>query len=90
MTFVTRIGGLIEAFRPADGPPPQKLGAFFRWCLSGSWPMLWIAGVLSAIAGAMEVVSALFLGWVIDAAIASGAEVFFSQQLWLLVAFVGF
>ncbi|QCO55828.1 ABC transporter ATP-binding protein [Pseudorhodobacter turbinis] len=90
MSIVTRIGGLIEAFRPAEGPPPQTLGAFFRWCLSGSWPMLWIAGVLSAIAGGMEVVSALFLGWVIDAAVETGAEVFFTQHFWLLVAFVGF
>ena len=62
MNIVTRIGGLIEAFRPADGPPPQNLAAFFRWCLSGSWSMLWIAGALSAVAGAMEVISALFLG----------------------------
>lgn len=90
MNITTRIGGLIEAFRPADGAPPQKLGAFFRWCLDGSWPMLWLAGILSAIAGAMEVISALFLGWVIDAALASGAEVFFTEQFWLLVAFVGF
>lgn len=90
MSIVTRIGGLIEAFRPADGPPPQKLGAFFRWCLEGSWPMLWVAGVLSAVAGAMEVISALFLGWVIDAALASGSDVFFTDHFWLLVAFVGF
>jgi ATP-binding cassette subfamily B protein len=90
MNITTRIGGWIEAFRPADGPPPQKLGAFFRWCLEGSWPMLWLAGILSAIAGAMEVVSALFLGWVIDAALTSGADVFFTEQFWLLFAFVGF
>ncbi|WP_050527062.1 ABC transporter ATP-binding protein [Pseudorhodobacter aquimaris] len=90
MSIVTRIGGLIEAFRPADGPPPQTLGAFFRWCLSGSWLMLLLAGVLSAIAGGMEVISALFLGWVIDAAVETGAEVFFTQHFWLLVGFVGF
>jgi ATP-binding cassette subfamily B protein len=90
MSIVTRIGGLIEAFRPAEGPPPQNLGAFFRWCLEGSWPMLWLAGILSSIAGAMEVISALFLGWVIDAALTSGADVFFTEQFWLLVAFVGF
>jgi ATP-binding cassette subfamily B protein len=90
MSIVKRIGGLIEAFRPADGPPPQTLGAFFRWCLEGSWPMLWLAGALSSIAGAMEVISALFLGWVIDAALNTGADVFFADQFWLLVAFVGF
>jgi ATP-binding cassette subfamily B protein len=52
--------------------------------------MLWLAGALSAIAGAMEVISALFLGWVIDAALTSGADVFFTEQFWLLIAFVGF
>ena len=31
---------MIDAFRPADGPPPRKLLAFFRWCLSGAWPGL--------------------------------------------------
>ncbi|MFN3824784.1 MAG: ABC transporter ATP-binding protein [Pseudorhodobacter sp.] len=90
MNLVKRLGGLIDAFRPADGPPPQKLGAFFGWALKGSWPMLWIAGVFSGIAGAMEVVSALFLGWVIDAALDSGAEVFFDRHLWLLIGFIGF
>ncbi|MFT7057560.1 MAG: ATP-binding cassette subfamily B protein [Pseudorhodobacter sp.] len=90
MTLVQRIGGLIDAFRPADGPPPQQLSAFFRWCLRGSWPMLWIAGALSGLAGAMEVVSALFLGWVIDAALSSGTDVFFTQHFWLLLGFVGF
>ncbi|SEM89413.1 ATP-binding cassette, subfamily B [Pseudorhodobacter antarcticus] len=90
MNITTRIGGLIQAFAPADGAPPQQLGPFFRWCLKGSWPMLWVAGALSAIAGAMEVISALFLGWVIDAALTSGADVFFTEQFWLLIAFVGF
>ncbi len=90
MQLTRRIGDLIDAFRPADGPPPQTLGAFFRWSLRGSWPMLWVAAAFSSIAGAMEVVSALFLGWVIDAALASGAEVFFAEHLWLLIAFIGF
>jgi ATP-binding cassette, subfamily B, bacterial len=90
MPLVKRIGGLIDAFRPAEGPPPQQLSAFFKWCLRGSWPMLWIAGALSAVAGAMEVVSALFLGWVIDAALASGPAVFLDQNFWLLIGFIGF
>ncbi|QUJ78073.1 ABC transporter ATP-binding protein [Sulfitobacter albidus] len=48
------------------------------WCLSGAWPALIIAGVLSAGAGALEVGSALFLGWVIDAAVAGGPDAFFT------------
>ena len=90
MTIVKRIGGLIDAFAQAEGPPPQALGAFFRWCLKGSWPMLWLAGALSSLAGAMEVISALFLGWVIDAALASTPSGFFTQNPGLLLGFVGF
>ena len=36
---------LIDPFRPAKGAPPQTLGAFMRWCLSGAWPALIIAAV---------------------------------------------
>lgn len=75
-----KIAGWIDAFRPADGPPPQTLGAFMRWCLSGSWPALWLAAFLSAAAGAMEAGTALILGLVIDAAAALGPEGFFTNQ----------
>ncbi|MFK7745035.1 MAG: ABC transporter ATP-binding protein [Roseobacter sp.] len=72
-----KIAGWIDAFRPAEGPPPQSLGAFMRWCLAGSWPALWLAAFFSAAAGAMEAGTALILGMVIDAAAASGPERFF-------------
>lgn len=90
MKALMRLGGLIEAFSPAKGQPPQVLGAFFRWCLKGAWRYLWLAGAISALAGTMEVVSALILGWVIDAALASGVQGFFGQHAWLLVGFVAF
>ncbi|MEX0339431.1 MAG: ABC transporter ATP-binding protein [Arenibacterium sp.] len=72
-----KIGDLINAFQPADGPPPQTLGAFMGWCLSGSWGALWIAAALSALAGAMEAGTAFILGMVIDAAVSTGPERFF-------------
>ncbi|OSP54629.1 ABC transporter ATP-binding protein [Pseudoruegeria sp. SK021] len=85
MRYVTRIGSWIDAFRPAEGPPPRQLGAFFRWALSGAFGVLaWSAGI-SALAGALEVVTAVILGWVIDAALSSGPDSFFSSQ-WPLVA----
>lgn len=90
MTALSRLGNLIDAFRPADGPPPQVLGAFFNWCLRGSWPMLVVAGVLSALAGATEVVSALILGWVIDAATEAGPVGFFQSHWGLIAGSVGF
>ena len=63
-----KAGSMIDAFQPAEGPPPQSLGRFFLWCLSGAWGPLTLATVLSAIAGAMEVVTAWYLGRVVDTA----------------------
>ncbi|MBC2836066.1 ABC transporter ATP-binding protein [Paragemmobacter straminiformis] len=90
MSALSRLGDWIDAFRPADGPPPQKLGAFMNWCLSGSWPMLVLAGVISSLSGVTEVVSALIMGWVIDAAIASGPTGFFTDHMRLIVGSILF
>ncbi|MCV3270035.1 ABC transporter ATP-binding protein [Roseobacter sinensis] len=85
------ISNWIKAFRPAEGPPPQSLGAFMRWCLTGAWPALWLAAFLSAAAGAMEAGTALILGMVIDATVAAGPEAFFDgSNLGLVVAAVAF
>ena len=72
-----KISDWINPFQEADGPPPQTLGAFMRWCLSGAWPALWVAALFSALAGAMEAGTALILGWVIDAAVRAGPEAIF-------------
>ena len=37
MSALQSLGSLIDAFRPADGPPPQRLGAFMR-CDRGDKP----------------------------------------------------
>lgn len=76
----------IDAFQPAEGPPPRSLAAFFIWCLSGSWGPLAVATILSALAGVMEVLTADFLGRVVDvAATADSATVF--RDNWPLFAF---
>jgi ATP-binding cassette subfamily B protein len=85
-----RLGNTIDAFAPAEGPPPQRLWPFFRWCLRGAWPMLGVAAMLSSLAGATEVVSALILGWVIDAAVETGPAGFFASHAALLVWFLVF
>lgn len=85
------IGNLIKPFRPAEGPPPQDLGAFMRWCLSGAWPALWLAAAFSALAGVLEAGTALILGWVIDATVASGPEAFFDgRNTALIILAIGF
>ena len=79
---------MIDAFRPADGPPPRTLMAFFRWALSGAWPGLWVAAGASALSGTAEVASATLLGLVVDAVAQPGTRL--SDHLWLIAAFAGF
>ena len=88
--LLTYLGDLIDGFRPADGPPPRVLWPFFKWCLSGSWPVLAVAAVVSAAAGTLEVITALLLGWVIDAASTGGPEAFFRENLSLVILFMAF
>ena len=85
-----RFSPTIDAFRPAEGNPPQRLFAFMRWTLKGAWPALWVSGGLSAAAGTLEVVSAMLLGWVIDAALAAEPGRLFADNWVLIVAFAGF
>ncbi|MDH2326875.1 ABC transporter ATP-binding protein [Cereibacter sp. SYSU M97828] len=84
------LGGVIDAFRPARSAPPTTLGRFFLWCLKGSWPALLIASVVAAATGALEVVSASILGWVIDGALEVGAEGFLSNGWHLLLGLFAF
>ncbi|MCE5973225.1 ABC transporter ATP-binding protein/permease [Sinirhodobacter sp. WL0062] len=81
---------MIDAFRPAEGPPPQRLGAFFRWCLTGAWPALFVAGTMAALAGSMEVISAWLLGRVVDTATSADPATVFAEHWTLLVGFVVF
>jgi len=85
-----KLGNLIDAFQPADGPPPQTLGAFLRWCLSGAWMMLGVAAICSALAGGLEAGTAYILGKVIDTAVASGPEGFFGANIAIIFAALAF
>ena len=88
--MIRRAGQLIDSFRPADGPPPGELFAFFRWALRGAMPVLGIAAIVSAAAGTLEVVTALLLGTVIDTALASTPDSFFSDNTMVLAALLVF
>ncbi|MGB3178374.1 MAG: ABC transporter ATP-binding protein [Albidovulum sp.] len=86
-----KVGDLIDAFRPADGPPPRSLWAFMTWSLSGAWGPLAFAAGLSALAGTMEVVTAWFLGRVVDLASTTGTPQQVISSEWpLLIGFVLF
>ena len=85
-----KVTSLIDAFRPAEGPPPQTLAAFMHWALRGAWPVLFLAAGLSALAGALEVVSAYILGRVVDAAAATDPATYFADNWLLLLGFAAF
>jgi ATP-binding cassette subfamily B protein len=87
---LTYLGDLIDGFRPIETAPPRTLWAFFRWCLSGSWPVLWMAAIVSALAGSMEVVTAYLLGAVIDSAVDAGPATYFADHWLLLLGFAVF
>lgn len=88
--FVTKLGGLIDAFRPATGAPPRNVAGFMLWCLKGAWPAMGLAAVISAMAGVTEVVSAVLLGWVVDAAVSAQKSTFFAENSMLLAGFLLF
>jgi ATP-binding cassette, subfamily B, bacterial len=79
------IANLIDPFAPADGDPPQRLLPFFGWALKGCWIALALAAFLSMIAGVVEVLAALVLGWVVDAALSSTPSAVFSDQIGLMI-----
>jgi ATP-binding cassette subfamily B protein len=80
----------IDPFQRADGPPPQTLMAFLAWCVRGSLKVTGLAGLVSAVAGTLEVLTALMLGWVIDAALNTGADTYFSDNVILLLGVMAF
>ncbi len=84
------VSDMIAPFRTAKGPPPRSLWSFLRWSLEGAGPGLLLATVIAALAGVTEVLAALVLGWVIDAATEGAAADFFTQNWPLLAGFVLF
>lgn len=86
----SRLGHLIDAFRPADGPPPRSLLAFFSWCLKGAWRGLFIAGGASALAGAADVIAAALLGVVIDSLTGADPAAGWAAHYGAIIGFVGF
>ncbi|MBV2359456.1 ABC transporter ATP-binding protein/permease [Thalassococcus sp. CAU 1522] len=76
-----KLSNWIDPFAHADGPPPRHLTPFLRWVLRGTGPALTAAGAISIVAGIVEVMAALVLGWVVDAALNAPPENVFSHNL---------
>ncbi len=80
-----RISHAIDAFVPVQEAPPKTLFAFMRWAYHGAFRYIWIGAGFSVAAGALEVFTALILGWVIDTALASPSDAFFGSNAGLLI-----
>ena len=86
-----KIADLIDPFSETQTPPPQTLGAFIRWCLSGAWPMLFVAALFSGVAGALEAGTAWILGKFIDAATVAGPQGFLTaDNMWMILGAIAF
>ena len=81
---------LIDAFAPADGPPPTSLTGFIRWSLSGSWNVMALSLLTGVAQGLAEVAGAFMLGWIIDDALASEPGRYFVDNWAILLAMAGF
>jgi ATP-binding cassette subfamily B protein len=91
MGILRWLGNLIDGFQPADGPPPRTLAAFVRWCLAGAWPIILLAGLVSGLAGMLEVGAAYLLGVVIDSAVSTAdPAAYFDDHLWLILGYIAF
>ncbi|MBF9029421.1 ATP-binding cassette domain-containing protein [Rhodobacterales bacterium HKCCE3408] len=85
------LANMIDAFAPAKTAPPRTLWAFIRWCLEGSWRVILWACLVSAAAGTMEVVSAWYLGVIVDSVSNSGDPAGYVATYWpLLLGYVLF
>ncbi|MCA1774607.1 MAG: ABC transporter ATP-binding protein/permease [Loktanella sp.] len=80
----------IPPFAHADTPPPDTLLAFLRWAFRGGFRVISLGALISVFAGVLEVVTALILGLVIDAALAGEAGGFFNENLWLIAGVCAF
>ncbi len=81
---------LIDAFAPADGPPPTSLTGFIKWSLSGSWRVMSVSLLTGVAQGVAEVAGAFMLGWVIDDALASDPTHYFAEKWPILLAMAAF
>lgn len=90
MTLNSRFARMIDAFAPAEGPPPDSLMRFMTWGLRGAWGGLAVAAAASALGGAADVFAAILLGAAVDAITSSTPATLVQEAGWIIAAFVLF
>jgi len=80
-----RFSRLFDPYQEADGAPPAKMTAFYRWALRGAGHVIFAQGLVSALVALAEVLSAWLIGRVVDQAGNTPKELFFEQHSGLLI-----
>ncbi len=79
------LGDLIDPFQATEDPPPRTLWRFMHWALRGAYPIMIVAAIMTGLVGTLEAFTAIILGHVIDAVVASEPASFASQNMALLL-----
>jgi ATP-binding cassette subfamily B protein len=87
MTFSPILGPEIPPFARAEVPPPNSMFAFFMWALRGAWWGIAWATFWSVMVGSLEVVTATFLGLIVDRLAGANPATVFVDHVWLLALF---
>ncbi len=66
MSLSPILGPMIPPFAVAEGTPPTRTWAFFRWALRGAWWGIAWAALWSVVVGSFEAISATMLGLIVD------------------------
>ena len=66
MSLSPILGPMIPPFAVAEGRPPTRTWAFFRWALRGAWWGIAWAAFWSVVVGSFEAISATLLGMIVD------------------------
>lgn len=90
MNLHTQLARQIDAFRPADGPPPQTLLRFIGWALQGAGRGMTIASLAAAATGAADVIAAMLLGAVIDSVTGATSDTVWATSGPIIFGFVLF
>jgi len=87
---VPPLSDLIAPFRPADGPPPRTFRAFLKWGLSGAYPAVALVALFCMAAGTLDALTALIIGWVVDATLSTTSTDYFGENAGLLFGAAAF
>lgn len=80
----------IDVEKKAKNPPPQILFAFIKWCLQGSYPVLFLASFASIASGVIETYTAALIGFVVDYLLDSSPQNLFEEKGLMLLAIIAF